>query len=531
MLPFLPFTTGVPLQGVTRRSGRVADDAAEMGSSRQKVTAPASLALSMSGGPRLTAIAVELRSPSASATSFVRRWQSSVRSSMQHKQSIYTTERAALQSQIDNAQANVNAFVRRVRGGGEDALADEQTPKWDVADKVSRRWQSLVLQSSSLDSLIESARGRHDLINNTADFATLRSDFAMALEQLVADYSSLPILLEAVADVVEAFVRRPLVTSASFLNFLLMGDPGVGKTRLAEKLAAVLGRLGILVYEQLVVCARSDFVAEYEGQTAIKTRNFLVGNLEKVIFLDEAYSLTSWQRSQGMGDDARELSGYSGEATTELVAFLSQRVGATCFIAAGYEREMLSDFLPANQGLGRRFPYRVWLKDYSAEQLVDIYLKAVAVALSDPTQTIQFTDYFTRHAVRFLVDVLESTREQSMDGARYPLIERIFSAQAGAMNTLASVTALLIASSTRRGAIGVNTAGVATWAIGVADMYDILLTMVLQRLGPYAEDAARELQTIAKANGWIAGNAWQAPDGAESLSDDVTVERVRRSRK
>jgi len=455
---------------------------------------------------------------------------------MRHKQSIYTTERTELQSQIDDAQSKVNAFVRRAKSGGEDALVEEQTPKWDVADKVSRRWQSLILQSSSLDSLIERARGRHDLINNTADFATLRIELALAIEELAKDYSSIPILLETVADVVEAFVKQPLVTNKTFLNFLLMGDPGVGKTRLAEKLAAVLGKLGLLVYEQLVVCGRSDFVAEYEGQTAIQSRNFLMGNLEKVIFLDEAYSLTSWQHSQGVGDDARELSGYSGEATTELVAFLSQRVGASCVIAAGYENEMLNDFLPANQGLGRRFPYRVWLKDYSPEQLVDIYFEALATALTGPPPTTPLTkeitrSYFTIHAVRFLIDVLESARSQTMDGALYPQLERIFSAQAGAMNTLSSVTALLIASSKRRREIGVTTTGVETWAIGVADLYDILLTMVIQRLGPYADDSIRELLSIAKANGWIAGGSWQTPDGAESLSDDVTVERVRRSRR
>ena len=119
-----------------------------------------------------------------------------------------------------------------------------------------------------------------------------------------------------------------------FLNFILMGNPGVGKTRLAGALAAVLGKLGLLVYDQLVECGRSDFVAEYEGQTAVKARNFLMGGLEKVIFLDEAYSLTTWE-SKGSAAE-RRLSAYSGEATTEIVAFLSQRAGSTAFIAASF---------------------------------------------------------------------------------------------------------------------------------------------------------------------------------------------------
>ena len=71
------------------------------------------------------------------------------------------------------------------------------------------------------------------------------------------------------------------------------------------------------------MCGRSDFVAEYEGQTAVKTRGFLASQLERVIFLDEAYSLTTLEQKGWK----RTLSAYSAEAVSELVAFLSQRVG------------------------------------------------------------------------------------------------------------------------------------------------------------------------------------------------------------
>ena len=305
-----------------------------------------------SGATRLSAVAAELRSPTQSATSLARRWQGSVQTSMTHKRQIYTQERAAIQVEIDDAQAKVAAFVRQARGGGENALADAQTPTWDVSEKVSARWQSLVLRSASLDRLIQTAQGRHDQINNATDFVKLRVEFASAIEALVADYPSQPVLLESIADLVDAFIQQPLVTGTSLINYVLMGNPGAGKTYLATALAAVLGKLGLFVYDQLVVCGRSDFVAEYEGQTAVKSRNFLMGNLEKIIFLDEAYSLTTWD--QGVGEPDRKLSAYSGEAITEIVAFLSQRVGATCFIAAGYEEEMLNDFIPSNPGLERR---------------------------------------------------------------------------------------------------------------------------------------------------------------------------------
>ena len=451
---------------------------------------------------------------------------------MLHKQQLYTRERASMEQEIADAQTKAAAFVRQARSGGDDALADSQTPTWDVAEKVSSRWQGLVLQSASLDRIVQTARERYDLVNNATDFRTLRKAFALALEELAADYASLPVLLESVADVVASFIRQPLVTSASFLNFILMGNPGVGKTRLAGALAAVLGKLGLLVYDQLVECGRSDFVAEYEGQTAVKSRNFLVSNLEKVIFLDEAYSLTTWEYPPGAADE-RRVSAYSSEATTEIVAFLSQRVGATCFIAAGYENEMLNDFLPANPGLSRRFPRRVWLSDYSSGQLLGIYFAGVAAALSPPipggraAPSSVARSFFTDAAVAFLTDILESARVQTPDGAQYPLLDRIFAAQAGSMNTLANVTAMLVASSTRKGQIGVSDAEQDTWAIGFADVYAIFTTLFQQQLGPHAGEALRELQLIARADGWLdASGAWRALPGKASR-DSVATRRTR----
>ena len=426
-----------------------------------------------------------------------------------------------MQEEIDDAQAKVAAFVRQARSGGVNALADGQTPTWDVAEKVVSRWQSLVLQSASIDVLIEAARERHDLIGNTADFATLRAEFALALEELVEDYGSLSILLESVADVVDSFIRFPLVASGSFINFMLLGNPGVGKTRLGGALAAVLGKLGLFVYDQLTECGRSDFVAEYEGQTATKSRTFLVANLERVIFLDEAYALTTWEQTAGMADEGeRKLSAYSGEAVAEIVAFLSQRVGAVSFIAAGYETEMLNDFLPSNPGLARRITHRVWLSDYTVEDLKNIYLTALARALSDPPPAPRLTraisrTYFTKPATRFLTDIIESARLQTEgDGAAYPLLDRIIAAQAGAMGTLASVTAVLIASSKRRGEIGLSSRGQDTWALGYVDVYDVFVTLVFQLLGPQADEAIGELQAIATEHGWLANGAWQVPGDA-----------------
>ncbi|MDC0525595.1 hypothetical protein OAO87_01255, partial [bacterium] len=243
----------------------------------------------------------------------------------------------------------------------------------------------------------------------------------------------------------------------------------------------------------------------------------LTSNVEKVILLDEAYSLTSYESSSG--DERRKLSAYSDEAVTEIVAFLSQRVGATCLIAAGYEQPMLNDFLPSNDGLRRRFPYRIWLRDYTSEQLVTVFLDALATSLSDPPPAQPLTrdttrTYFSTAAITYLTDVLTDARSSTDTGATHPLLSQVFAAQAGAMVTLASVAALLIASSNRRGAIGTSDTGIDTWALSFIDVHDVIRTALAQMLGPLAREAETELQTIARANGWIANGAFQMPPSA-----------------
>ena len=463
------------------------------------------------GVERLREQAAKLRGPASSASSFARRWQASVQTLMAFKAERYRRERAALQEEIDDAQAKAASFVRQARSGGDDALADESTGRWEVAKEVSSRWQVLVAQAAALERIVLTARRRADTINNASDFAWQRHELAEAIERLASVYASQGRLLGTVADLIDGFVNQPLVASQTMLNIVLMGNPGAGKTRLATALAAVLGRLGLFAYDQIVVAGRSDFVAEYEGQTAIKARSFLLSNLEKVIFLDEAYSLTTWEFEQsGM----RTPSSYSSEAATELVAFLSQRAGAGCFIAAGYETEMLRDFLPTNPGMSRRFPYRVWLSDYTASELVDIFVGALAEALSDPPPAPPLTaavtrTYFTEQALAFLSDVLRLAMQPR---APYPLLRETFEAQAGAVVMLAGTAAILIASHPDQARIGLSEAGVDTWAIGLEAANTILTTLLQNLFGPRAERAVDEVRAIAVQAGYLTGgNVWQFP--------------------
>ena len=79
------------------------------------------------------------------------------------------------------------------------------------------------------------------------------------------------------------------------------------------------------------IAKREDFVGEYLGQTAIKTKKLLKSCLGGVLFIDEAYAL---------GPGQKDRDSFSKEAIDTLNAFLSENKDNFCCIIAGYENDI-----------------------------------------------------------------------------------------------------------------------------------------------------------------------------------------------
>ena len=156
---------------------------------------------------------------------------------------------------------------------------------------------------------------------------------------------------------------KGLKTSAVSYHCVFTGNPGTGKTTVARILAKIYKSLGVVKKGHLVETDRAGLVAEYVGQTAVKTNKIIDSALDGVLFIDEAYSLISKSEND-----------YGKEAIATLLKRMEDDRDRLIVILAGYTKEM-KEFIDSNPGLQSRFNRYIEFPDYSVEELYEIFAR------------------------------------------------------------------------------------------------------------------------------------------------------------
>jgi probable Rubsico expression protein CbbX len=155
--------------------------------------------------------------------------------------------------------------------------------------------------------------------------------------------------------------RLNLATEAPTLHMSFTGNPGTGKTTVAERMAGILHRLGLVRKGHLVSVTRDDLVGQYIGHTAPKTKEILKKAMGGVLFIDEAYYLYRPENERDYGQEAIEI----------LLQVMENQRDDLVVILAGYG-ERMETFFASNPGFRSRIAHHIDFPDYQDDELAQI---------------------------------------------------------------------------------------------------------------------------------------------------------------
>lgn len=257
-----------------------------------------------------------------------------------------------LQEIVDNKKYSALEFMKRLGNSSN----NDRFPK--IKDR----------QSTVLELLYKYLGSR--LIDS--EYAILKEINAKSFDELSDELNSL-IGLENVKQEIEDLVifnkvqknreKIGLKKTNRTMHMAFLGNPGTGKTTVARIVGNMYRSLGILSKGHFIEATRTDLIAEYQGQTALKVKRLIQKAKGGVLFIDEAYSITENEKSDS----------YGRECLTELTKALEDYRDDLVVIVAGYD-DLMKKFFESNPGLKSRFNYFINFEDYSVNQMFEIFL-------------------------------------------------------------------------------------------------------------------------------------------------------------
>ena len=241
-------------------------------------------------------------------------------------------------------------------------VSDENKVK--LLDYITDSYKEITDYISYRDNLVSYLAFKKE-VPSIREVKTIDEVFA-ELDSLVGLYDVKKVLRDLV-NLISLKDKSDLKISNVNLHMLFLGNPGTGKTTVARCLSDILYNLGYIKENKLLEVSSKDLVAEYVGQTAIKTYNVIERALGGVLFIDEAYSLSSKNNS------------YNDEAIATLIKAMEDNRDNLVVIFAGYTKEM-QDFINSNSGIASRIGYTLNFKDYTEEELLEIFKGMVTKA-------------------------------------------------------------------------------------------------------------------------------------------------------
>ncbi len=226
--------------------------------------------------------------------------------------------------------------------------------------------------------------------------------------------------------------RRALGMQASppSLHMSFTGNPGTGKTTVAQRMAEILHQLGYIRRNHVVSVTRDDLVGQYIGHTAPKTKEILKKAMGGVLFIDEAYYLYRPENERDYGQEAIEI----------LLQVMEEKRDDLVVILAGY-KDRMDTFFKSNPGMSSRVAHHVDFPDYGAAELLSIaerMLEKMNYRLDGPAEQA-LSDYIERRMRQPHFSNARSIRN-ALDRARLRQANRLFAGRGAPVDRAALET-------------------------------------------------------------------------------------------
>jgi len=273
---------------------------------------------------------------------------------------------------------------------------NENNPKKNEKKYVFRKNKDSY-SSEKINDIKSSLHGIEDVIRLEGQFREIRHD-----GDLVRLYYCIDSLRElqnmiGMKDVKEQIFKHLIYyiknrKNEHMLHTVITGPPGTGKTELGNILGKIYLAVGALKNDVFRVVKRSDLIAGYLGQTAIKTQKVIDQCTGGVLFIDEAYSL----------GNSEQRDSFSKECLDTLNQNLTEKKENFMCIIAGYPKELEKCFFAYNPGLERRFSFKYNVDKYNFQELSQIcHKKMNEYKLTLDINDSQLELFFEKHYDKF----------------------------------------------------------------------------------------------------------------------------------
>lgn len=327
------------------------------------------------------------------------------------KDNIFKAELLDLASKLDAVTNSCGELIKVAN-----SVVDEQdhastiylirkTSKLKDSDGVQKEVKALAIALK--DSLMKFYGYLHIMETND-QFRSQCDDDTRTLPELLDDLNKL-IGLEGVKSKVNDLIayqkvqmlreQQGMHSHKGTLHMAFTGNPGTGKTTVARIVGRIYKQIGLLSKGHFVEVSRTDLIAGYQGQTALKVKKVIDQAKGGVLFIDEAYSITENDHSDS----------YGRECLTELTKALEDYRDDLVVIVAGYT-EPMEHFFASNPGLKSRFNTFIEFPDYSANELHDMLKKLCT------SNDYIMSDDVSQLILAFLMEQVEAKNENFANG-------------------------------------------------------------------------------------------------------------------